>query len=144
MNVKMSNKKHQRLLETQHPSGQKMYAVDAEMLCRKGRRLGVAVEGFDGEVDAAAFGFVQPAIPMKHGGFLRIEGESFGALDAAALVRVADEIVHGGVEVVGNADENGDLGFDVVVFIFIDRGLRDKYSVSQFLLAHTKFRTQFL
>lgn len=81
------------------------------------RRSAFVVEGFDGEVDAAAFGFVQLAIPMEHGGFLRIEGEGFGALNAAALVRVADEIVHGGVEVVGNPDENGDLGFDVVVFI---------------------------
>lgn len=121
-----------------------MYAVDAEMFCRKGRRLGVAVEGFDGEVDAAAFSFVQLAIPMKHGGFLRIEGEGFGALDAAALVRVADEVVHGGVEVVGKLNQDGDFRFNALRFIFMNGRLRNRNSVGKLLLADAAFHAQCL
>ena len=116
---RLKAQKVQNGIETQRPGGK-----------TPGPLLMVFQKGVDGLLNAGFFIGTEAAIPGEHGRLLGVELKGFGGLDAAAHVRMADEVVHRGVEKVGDADEDGDFGFDVVVFIFIDRRLGDKNSVS--------------
>lgn len=49
--------------------------------------------------------------------------------------RVADEIVHGGVEKVGNQHQRRDVRFNFVIFVFVDGLLCQANSIRKFLLA---------
>lgn len=84
----------------------------------------------------------QAAVAGDEFGLLLIELKSAGWLDALAHLRAADEIIHRGIEEIRDADQNGDLRLDVMVFVFVDGRLGHKDRVRQPLLADAIFGAQ--
>ncbi len=96
-------------------------------------------ERADDQIDALLFIFCQGTIACNQAGFRLVESMGFKVFDPPPNVGMADDIINRGVEIIRHPDQKTDFGFDIMVFIFVDRRLADSQCVRQALLADAVF-----
>ena len=97
------------------------------------------LDGIDQRFDAFALLLGKPAKTTDDLRFMLVQCTFFDNFDLSAQLGMSDNIVDRGIKVVCHAFQRFDVGFDVVVFVFVDRGLAQVYGFCQLLLAYPGF-----
>lgn len=108
---------------------------EAEGICTFGRARLFLLQRLHDGAHAAPLARIERAEAQNQVHFLIVEVERLGALDGTANVRAADDIVDGCIKEVRQFGKYKYVRLDVVVFVFIDRGLAHLNGIRQPLLA---------